>query len=157
MVEIDLEVLVEAISPEGLDAEQLGSLVSFVVGHAGPADARWTLAVVLTGDEQLRALHRDHMGLDTNTDVMTFPRSDDPESDGDWGGDVVVSVERAAEQGPEFGHSALQEVRFLVVHGLLHLCGWDDGTDEARAAMLDEQTRLIGLFDGLPKSAPGAG
>ncbi|CAA9546862.1 MAG: hypothetical protein AVDCRST_MAG73-2500 [uncultured Thermomicrobiales bacterium] len=157
MVEIELEVLVETDPPDGFDSEQLGALVSFVLSHGGPADARWTLAVVLTDDERLRALHRDHMGLDTETDVMTFPCSGEPEADGDWGGDVVLSVERAAAQAPEFGHSAQDEVRFLVVHGLLHLCGWDDGTDDARAAMLDEQARLIALFDNLPPSLPNEG
>ena len=62
----------------------------------------------------------EFMDDDSITDVMTFP-SGEP---GQEGGDIVISVERAAEQGPEHGFTTDQEVHFLFVHGLLHLCGW---------------------------------
>ncbi len=85
------------------------------------------------------------MGLDTPTDVMTFPA--DGEAGGAGGGDVVVSVERAADQAADFGQTPAEEIRFLVVHGLLHLCGWDDATTERRSRMLDRQAELLEAFD----------
>jgi probable rRNA maturation factor len=77
---------------------------------------------------------------------MTFA-ADPIEGESDAGGDIVVSVERAAEQGPEHGLSKVAETEFLIVHGLLHLCGWDDHDDVERSRMLDYQTELIRGFD----------
>ena len=148
-LDLEVEVVAEASLPEGLDPDQLRDIVGFVLGREG-ASGPWQVAVAVVDDERLRALHRDFMGLDTPTDVMTFPLGDADLGAGEArGGDVVVSVERAAEQAPAFGHTAAAEVRFLVVHGLLHLCGWDDGTDEQRARMLARQAALLNSFDGV--------
>ena len=141
--ELDLDVIVEAPLPPDLDVDALQGLAAQVLrseGAAGP----WTVAVVLTDDERLRALHRDFLGLDSRTDVMTFPlRDTDPGAGEAQGGDIVVSVERAAEQAAAYGHSPAHEVRFLVVHGLLHLCGWDDATDSDRTRMLNRGAELL--------------
>ncbi|MBA3529425.1 MAG: rRNA maturation RNase YbeY [Propionibacteriaceae bacterium] len=102
----------------------------------------WDVTLALVDDDRLRSLHDQFMGLDTVTDVMTFPH-DIP---GRTGGDIVVSFERAAEQGPLHGLTTVEEIRFLFVHGLLHLCGWDDRTETERAAMLARQSELIESF-----------
>ncbi len=107
------------------------------------------MTLALVDDLRLRCLHREFMAVDEPTDVMTFPS--DPES-GTAGGDIAVSVERAAVQGPDYGHSAAAEVEFLLVHGLLHLCGWDDAADGDRERMLDRQAELLAAFE-----ADGAG
>lgn len=144
---LDLEVVVDSALPPAFETDALHRLIPFVL-RAENATGAWTVAVVLTDDERLRTLHRDFMGLDTPTDVMTFPLSDgDDLSDGDRGGDVIVSVERAAMQAGEYGQTIGEEVRFLVVHGLLHLCGWTDASDADRSRMLERQAELIGVFD----------
>jgi rRNA maturation RNase YbeY len=138
---LDLEILPEADLPPNLDLHALARLVAFAlrVEHAaGP----WRVAVALVDDDRLRALHRDFMGIDEVTDAMTFP-ADEP---GVAGGDIAVSVERAADQAPGFGHTTAEEVRFLVVHGVLHLLGWDDASEEERAAMLARQGEIIAAF-----------
>ena len=96
---------------------------------------------MLVDDDELRALHRDFMDIDEPTDVMTFPAGEDEEREA--GGDIVISVDRAADQGPEHGHTTAHEIRFLIVHGVLHLCGWDDHTDADRAAMLERQRVIL--------------
>ncbi|MER3437103.1 MAG: rRNA maturation RNase YbeY, partial [Chloroflexota bacterium] len=78
------------------------------------------MSFALTTDEHLRELHHRFMGIDEETDVMTFPLDED----GEHGGDIVISVDRAEEQAAETGHGLSDEIRFLAVHGLLHLCGW---------------------------------
>lgn len=153
---VDLEIVVEVPTPAGLDPDGLRGLVGFVLrreGRIGP----WTIAIVLTGDERLRALHWQFMGIDEATDVMTFPLGEPGANAGaERGGDVIVSVERAAAQAAEYGQTAAQEVRFLVVHGLLHLCGWDDVTETDRVRMLARQTELLAAFDG-SEGAPNTG
>ena len=143
-MEVEVEILTEAEVESSIDLDGLQRLVSFVVEQQG-ARGRWTVAVVLTDDARLRALHHRFMGLDTVTDVMTFPLGHDGAHT--HGGDVVVSVERAAAQAADFGLSVADEVRFLVVHGLLHLCRWNDHEAGERARMWDEQRRLLDDFD----------
>ncbi|CAA9546101.1 MAG: Metal-dependent hydrolase YbeY, involved in rRNA and/or ribosome maturation and assembly [uncultured Thermomicrobiales bacterium] len=155
-LDLDLDVIVETGLPVDLDLDALHRLIPFVL-HAEGAAGPWTVAVVLTDDDRLRTLHRDFMGLDTPTDVMTFPLSDgDVAAAEERGGDVIVSVERAAHQAAEYDQTVAQEASFLVVHGLLHLCGWDDGSDAERSRMLARQADLIAAFDsGKPLRATG--
>ncbi len=154
---LDLDVIVEAELPPDLDLDALRDLVGFVLRSEGVTGS-WAVAGVLTDDERLRALHRDFMGLDTETDVMTFPLAEtgsDTDPDQGQGGDIVVSVERAAAQAPAYGHTTAQEIAFLVVHGLLHLCGWTDRTAQERAAMLAHQTALLEEFAATRSAAGG--
>lgn len=148
---VETEVVVEAALPPDLDLHGLESVVAYVLG-AERAEGAWQVTILLCDDDRLRRLHRDFLGLDSPTDVITFPIGDDG---GELGGDIVVSVERAADQAGEYGHRAAEEVRFLVVHGLLHLCGWDDATEVERTGMLRRQTVLLAQFTGSVKGLAG--
>lgn len=128
-----------------VDPERLERLAEFVL-RSEDQGGGWEVALVLTTDPHLRELHRDYMGIDTETDVMTFPTEYTPD-DAMRGGDIVVSVERAREQAPLYDHSLEQEIEFLAVHGLLHLSGWDDVEPDDRAKMLGRQTELIQAFN----------
>ena len=119
------------------DAVALESVVRFALALEGQS-GEWDLAVALMSDGDLRRLHRDFMGLDSATDIMTFPRGGD-----ERGGDIAISVERAAEQADDLGMTAWEEVRFLAVHGVLHLTGWDDADDESRRRMLARQAEIV--------------
>lgn len=153
ILDLDLDILPEAPPPPGFDLDRAGHLVRYVLRHE-LASGPWRVTVALVDDARLQALHRDFMGIDEPTDVMTFP-ADEP---GIGGGDIAVSVDRAAEQGPPFGHTAAEETAFLVVHGLLHLCGWDDAAPEDRVAMLDRQAELVrGFGRGSGAERPRAG
>jgi probable rRNA maturation factor len=141
-VELEVEIVEESTAAVEIDLSRVERLIRFILAQAG-ASGRWAVTVVLTDDPRLQVLHRDFMGIDEPTDVMTFPfePTDDP-----VGGEIVVSVERAAAQGPEYGHNAVEEVEFLIAHGLLHLLGWDDAQPNDRAAMLARQTALLAEF-----------
>lgn len=113
------------------------------VRHALVSEQRqesWEISIVLVDDAEMQRMHADFMAIDEPTDVMTFPSEQD---DGGPAGDIVISVERAAEQGGEHGLTAEEEVIFLAVHGVLHLTGWDDHTEQERAAMLARQREII--------------
>lgn len=127
--------------PSPVTEQEVASLCRYVLGREG-GTGEWPLSVVLTTDQHLRELHGEFMGLDSETDIMTFPVGDELP-----GGDIVISVDRAAEQCADAGHTLRQEVLFLVSHGLLHLAGWDDATDDQRAAMLARQAALIAEWD----------
>jgi probable rRNA maturation factor len=141
-VDLAFDLLFEAPVPPNLDPHRLDSIARYVLEAEG-VTGQWTVTLALVDDERLRALHREFMAIDEPTDVMTFPVD---AVGGTFGGDIAVSVDRASEQAVEFGNSQTGEIEFLLVHGLLHLSGWDDATEVERARMLDRQTQLLACF-----------
>lgn len=108
------------------------------VGLRGEVD------VLLAGDRMLRRLNREFRAKDKATDVLSFPAS--PELAGVHAGDLAISLETAQRQADEHGHILRDEVRVLLLHGLLHLYGMDHEVDSgemaAREAALRAQLRL---------------
>lgn len=95
------------------------------------------------------------MGEDRPTDVLSFPQMEDPQSRRGMEkapllGDVVISVETAEAQARERGVTLLEEIELLLVHGILHLLGYDHRTPEERQAMWDRQARALTGGSGSP-------
>jgi probable rRNA maturation factor len=99
--------------------------------------------VVFVSDRTIKRLNRQFRGRDAATDVLSFPMAEDPvdRRPEEPLGDVVVSVERAAEQAAEHGLSFEREVAQLILHGLLHLCGYDHETDDGEMNRLELRLR----------------
>ncbi len=107
------------------------------------------ITVVLTDDAQLHELNRDYLGVDAPTDVLSFPASEtDPETGARYLGDILISIPRAGTQALAAGHPLESEVQLLVVHGTLHLLGYDHAESEEKSKMWkaqDEILKSIGL------------
>ena len=95
------------------------------------------LSVVLCDDAFIHPLNREWRGKDKPTDVLSFAQREGEEADPDDPvlGDVIISVETAARQAEERGHSLGHELRVLLVHGVLHLLGYDHEVDEEAEEM----------------------
>lgn len=93
---------------------------------------------LITGDAELRRLNREFRGKDYATDVLSFPAALP-----DTLGDLAISVARARAQAREYGHSTEQELRILMLHGVLHLLGYDHETDAGRMARAEKRWRTI--------------
>jgi len=107
---------------------------------------------LITTDRELQRLNRDFLGHDYPTDVLSFPSTN-----GGTLGDIAVSVERARAQAREFGHEALDEVRILMLHGLLHLTGMDHERDGGEMEQAEQRWRQeFGLPAGLIARASNA-
>jgi probable rRNA maturation factor len=101
---------------------------------------------LITNDAMLRRLNREFRGQDAPTDVLSFPSA---APDGALG-DIAVSAGRAARQAGEFGHSLETEISILMLHGLLHLLGYDHETDRGRMRRAEAKwRRKLGLPAGL--------
>jgi probable rRNA maturation factor len=101
---------------------------------------------LIADDLELRRLNRDFLGADYATDVLSFPAGDGPE----WLGEIAISADRAASQAREFGHSRLDEIRVLMLHGLLHLLGMDHERDSGAMARAEARwRRKLNLPSGL--------
>jgi len=100
---------------------------------------------LLTDDRELRRLNRDFLGQDWPTDVLSFPAA----GPDDFLGEMALSVQRAGEQARHFGHPLEQEIRILMLHGLLHLLGMDHEADRGRMARAEVRwRRKLGLPAG---------
>ena len=126
--ELEFSLVLEAEPPPGISEQQLRELAAHVLETNG-ATGGWEITVALVDDARLQALHRDFMGIDSPTDIMTFPASE-PAGPASGGGELAISVDHARSQAAAWGHTPAEEVRFLLVHGLLHLLGWTDDNDE---------------------------
>jgi probable rRNA maturation factor len=106
------------------------------------------VAVVVTDDDTLRELNRRHRGVDAPTDVLAFAneaRGPFVDAPGElrYLGDVVISFQRAGTQAAEAGHDIQAELQLLVVHGVLHLLGYDDQAEELLAKMWRVQSEIL--------------
>jgi probable rRNA maturation factor len=104
---------------------------------------------LITRDEELQRLNRGFRGIDDSTDVLSFPSSSP-----DTLGDIAISADRASEQAQARGHAVDQEIRILMLHGVLHLLGLDHETDKGRMARMERRYRIrLGLPAGLIERA----
>lgn len=105
------------------------------------------VGVLLAGDAEIRALNRQYRGKDKATDVLSFPAAD-PQSG--IAGDLAISLETALRQAEERHETLEMEIKVLLLHGLLHLAGYDHETDDG--AMHRKEARLrrkLGLAPAL--------
>jgi probable rRNA maturation factor len=109
---------------------------------------------LITGDAEMRRLNRDFRGKDYPTDVLSFPvaAGASPRRAARVAhlGDLTISIQRARAQGRQFGHGAEQEIRILMLHGLLHLVGMDHENGDGRMGRSEKLWRArLGLACGL--------
>lgn len=122
------------------------------------------VSLTYTGDEEIQNLNREYRGIDRATDVLSFPNLpfEGADGPGDWSaasadeadcldpetgnlvlGDIVLNLNRTAQQAQEFGHSLQREFAFLIAHSMLHLCGYDHMTEEDAAVMFGRQEKIL--------------
>jgi len=101
------------------------------------------VTIVFVSDRSMRELNRRWRGKRGTTDVLSFPAGQDEfeRAAGAMLGDVVISVERAAKQAAEHGLSFEREAEQLILHGLLHLCGYDHERDDGEMNALELRLR----------------
>ncbi|MFW6082468.1 MAG: rRNA maturation RNase YbeY [Chloroflexota bacterium] len=113
------------------------------------------LVLVVTGDEALRQLNQRYRSVDAPTDVLAFPNQSEGPAPSPTAfvdapglprylGDVLISFPRAETQAEGAAHTLHAELQLLVVHGILHLLGYDDRTEPQRKRMWDAQRDILG-------------
>jgi probable rRNA maturation factor len=111
-------------------------------------DIEGDVDVLLADDQTLRRLNKTFRGKNKATDVLSFPAPD--EIAHDHAGDLAISLETANRQAATYGHSLRDEVRILLLHGLLHLSGLDHETDNGEMAAREAELRVeLGLSNSL--------
>lgn len=133
-------------SPLGLDRIESAALQAMQMAGASP-DAEVT--IVLTDDNELQHLNREFLGIDAPTDVLSFPADFiDPDSQHPYLGDILVSIPRASQQADLQNHSVKQELLLLIVHGVLHLLGYDHAEEAEKMEMWSLQDQILSQISG---------
>lgn len=102
------------------------------------------LTIVLTDDSKIKELNRGYLEIDAPTDVLSFPASEtDPETGAHYIGDIIISLPYAAKSAEKAGHPLESEVQLLVVHGVLHLLGYDHAEADEKARMWKAQSEIL--------------
>jgi probable rRNA maturation factor len=134
-------------APKGLDRARLRA---FAVALRTRVSGGMHFCAMLTGDSDVHDLNRDFLGIDSPTDVLSFPARDPSESLGD----IAISWQRARLQAAAFGHAIETEIEILLLHGLLHLLGHDHASDKGQMRRLETRWRkALGLPSGLIERA----
>jgi probable rRNA maturation factor len=116
------------------------------------------VSVTLTGPEEIRVLNREYRGIDSETDVLSFPmlefpapadysclspEDQNPETGETVLGDIVLNVAAVKRQAAEYGHTQTRELAFLTAHSMLHLLGYDHMEEEERLCMEERQRDIL--------------
>ena len=116
------------------------------------------LSVVLCDNAHIHKLNKEYRSIDRPTDVLSFALN---EGDDEFGeeeshllGDLIISLERTAEQAEEYGHPFERELAYLTVHGCLHILGYDHMTDEDKKEMRTEEEFILGKLGCVREDAP---
>ena len=140
--------------------QQIAKCITAALDKQG-VDTPCEINVLVTDDEGIRAINKAYRQIDKATDVLSFPMNEltpgafDPDAC-EWDyeteramlGDMVISMERCAEQAETYGHSFAHEVSYLTVHSVLHLLGYDhvdEGEDKRR--MRAREKEIMRLLD----------
>lgn len=130
------------------------TLARFLVQAQTAIRLHGRVSVLLTTDREIRRLNRRFRGIDKPTDVLSFPAEAFIQRKEKIAGDLAISVPTARRQGIEHGHSLGMELKVLMLHGLLHLAGYDHETDNGRMARREQRLRAeLGLPQGLIERA----
>lgn len=110
-------------------------------------DPKAEIGLMFVDDEQIREMNREYRDKDTATDVLSFPMYEPDEAIEDEEeillGDIIISLERAVLQAEEYNHSLEREVMYLLVHGLLHLSGYDHIEENEQKEMRQREEELL--------------
>ena len=123
------------------DQARLDRQARAILSDVGEAAAE--LGILFVGDQRMRNLNRQYRGKDRTTDVLAFAMREAPHSSSTVLGDVVIAVPTAVRQAKEGQRSLDEELTVLLVHGILHLCGYDHERSEKEARRMQRRERMI--------------
>lgn len=141
---------VEIINETGLNLdyiEVMQKLIDYAINHEKIKNVIFN--VIIVDNEYIHKLNKEYRGIDRPTDVISFAledNADEIESNVRILGDIYISIDKVYEQAKEYGHSNLREICFLMIHGFLHLLGYDHMKEEEEKIMFAKQEEILNGF-----------
>ena len=141
-------ITIEPPSSLSISALSKSGMTRFLNRARAAVELEGDVDVLLADDQTLRRLNKTFRGKNKATDVLSFPAPEEIAQD--HAGDLAISLETANRQAATYGHSLRDEVRILLLHGLLHLSGLDHETDNGEMAAREAELRVeLGLSNSL--------
>ena len=144
------------VEPPGVDLASLQALAARALAGEGVAGGL-TLTVLMTDDAALQELNRRFLGVDAPTDVLAFPEGEAPagEDAPPALGEIAISAPTAARQAAAAGRALEDELAHLLIHGVLHLCGYEhEAGGEAAARMRAREEEYLGAIHAPERPPP---
>ncbi len=138
----DINTQVQVSGVDQLVLDKITQAITWVLDHEAVADESG-LSVVITGDDEVRRLNRTFRGIDKPTDVLSFPADPVPEVEAPYLGDLVLALPYIQRQAATEPHDWRDEIVLAVIHGTLHLLGYDHDTPENQARMWAVQAAAL--------------
>jgi len=155
---MEINVLIEEGVAQSLEAGWLQDITGQVLVAQG-AGSGAELGLVIAGQERVRQLNRDYLGRDEPTDVIAFALLPEQSAGGEpfvpppdgllHLGEVIISYPQAVAQAEEQGHAVNREIAILIIHGVLHLLGYDDEEPERKREMSAREKELLSQIEGV--------
>lgn len=145
---LDLSIEVEGY-PELLNEEKIEKYIKEAILDEYTPEKPVYLSVAVVDNERIQEINRDFRGKDMPTDVISFAYHETEDYDigpYDTLGDIVISIDRVAEQAGDYGHSITREFYYVLTHGLLHLLGYDHIEDEDKAEMRIREEEILNKY-----------
>jgi len=141
-VEVNIEVTGAAVPH--FSRREIAEFVRRILIALRVDDDIHEVSIAIVDDEAMRTLNRKFRKKNKTTDVLTFPADEsdaDPNAKGRPLGDIVISIDQARRQATDQKHSLATEVRYLILHGILHALGYDHETDDGEMNELEVEVR----------------
>ncbi len=143
-----MDILFQNNTDTHVNSQLISEVIKAVLDYENVTD-NCEISVTITDNNEIHALNLRYRKIDRPTDVLSFPLIDfDKEGLPDDGskaylGDIVISIEKAAEQAEEYGHSLDRELGFLTAHSMLHLLGYDHIKPDEEKVMFGKQEEIL--------------
>jgi probable rRNA maturation factor len=151
---MEINVLVDDSFREHFDSRWLKKLTEKILSSQKVA-AGVEVGVVIVGQERIKELNSKYLGENEPTDVLSFPMRPEestafiPPPDGvEHLGEVIISYPQAVKQAEEHSHSVKRELAVLLVHGVLHLLGYDHGEPDEEQVMKERESDILSYIEG---------
>lgn len=129
---------------EEIDTKEIKKLLEYALKYKKLENVEFN--IIFVDNETIRNINKEYRKIDRETDVISFALEDNEDIKFEFGrllGDIYVSIPKMKQQAKEYGHSEQRELSFLIIHGLLHLLGYDHMTKEEEEIMFKEQELIL--------------
>jgi len=129
-----------------INEETIKKVAEFTLAHLSHPNT--DISISITNNREIQKLNKQFRNVDSPTDVLSFSSNEiDPQTNRVYAGDIIISFQRAKEQAVDLNHPIMKEISILIVHGILHLFGYDHLKQVDKIIMFSLQDEIINKLD----------
>jgi len=131
-----------------LDLDKIESFIHYVIKKEYDSEKDVYISVLISDNDEIQNINREYRGKDMPTDVISFAYNEtDNEGIYDVLGDIIISFDKVEEQSKEYEHSIEREFFYVLLHGILHLLGYDHIEDEDKKIMREKEEQILEKYN----------